>query len=75
MFSESLRRHIDIPIEYLNRVDVAELSAALAAIPGYPDCTPDQIRRLAQDGDINAAHVLTTAAGDGDAALMAREWI
>lgn len=75
MFSEALQRHIHIDVEYTNRVDLAELGAALAAIPGYPDCTPADIRRLAEGGDINAAYVLTTAAGHGEAAMMAGEWI
>ena len=70
-YSEALGRHINVPIEQLNRFDEAELDAAVAAIPGYPEIDPADIRVAADHGDINARLILSRAeAGDP----VAKEW-
>lgn len=71
-FSTRLQRHIDVPIEQLNSFDTAELDAALSALPGYPDCAPADIRRLASEGDLNAVLVIERARA-GDA--VAQDWV
>ena len=65
VYSTNLMRHIPVPIELLNNFDQAEVNAALAAIPGYPDIDADAIRAAAAKGDINARFILQRAA-EGD---------
>jgi hypothetical protein len=64
-YSANLKRHIPVGIDQLNRFDEAELEAALAALPGWPDMTGDDIRAEAKAGNMNAELIITRAeAGD-----------
>ena len=64
-YSTNLNRYIPIAIEHLNRFDEAELEAALAALPGWPDMSAEDIRAAARAGNLNAEFVIARAeAGD-----------
>ena len=72
MYSEALKRHIHVPIELTNRTGEAEFSAALSAIPGYPDIGLAEIRAAAAKGSIDARYILGRAEeGDEDV----RDWL
>ena len=71
-FSTNLQRHINVDIDDRNHFDHAETDAAIAALPGYPETTPSQIRAYAKAGDINAKLVIQRAL-DGDE--VAQDWV
>lgn len=71
-FSANLQRHIHVPIDQLNRVDEAELDAAIAALPGYPDTDPATVIDEAARGNLNAMLILDRAA-EGDP--IALDWL
>lgn len=72
MYSQALRRNIEVPIELLNRVDEAEFNAALSTIPGYPDIGLKEIRDAAANGSLDARYILERAE-DGDECV--RDWL
>ena len=74
MYSENLMRHINIPMGMMNRVDKAEVDAAIAALPGYPDCSQDDVRAAAASGNRNAEFLVEISRGVGELAELAREW-
>lgn len=68
-YSTKLQRHIEVPLEFSNHFDVAELRAATAR---FYDTPPDEIRRLAAAGDIDACYIVNTASGSGELAVECR---
>lgn len=72
VYSEKLKRRINVQIEHLNQFETAELNAALEAMPGYPDTGPDDIRAEAARGSLDARLIIERAeAGDREA----QEWL
>lgn len=61
IYSNRLQRKIYVPIEHLNQVDMAELDAALIALPGWPDVSGQEIMALADAGDLNAKCIIDLA--------------
>ena len=70
-YSERLGRHIMVTIEQTNKFDEAELDAAIAALPNYPETSSEEIRQAAKDGNRNARLVIE-AARTGDP--VAQDW-
>jgi hypothetical protein len=71
-YSQNLRRHINVPIEWLNHFDYAEVDAAIGALPNYPETTPQEIRKAAAEGNINARFIIAKA-DEGDD--VAKDWV
>lgn len=74
-FSEHLGRHINVAADMMNNFDEAELGTAIAALPGYPDCSHADVRSALESGDINARLVAEFARGAGELAELARDWV
>lgn len=68
IYSNRLQRKIYVPIEYLNKVDMAELDEALIALPGWPNISGREISALAEAGDLNAQCVIDLAAEGNESA-------
>lgn len=72
MYSQALKRNIEVPIELLNRVDEAEFRAALSTIPGYPDIGLKEIRDAAAKGSMDARYILQRADKGNE---FVRDWL
>ena len=71
-YSAKLNRHISVAVELLNNFDWAEFEAATARL--YDD-SPEEIRRKAQTGSYDASLLLELAAGNGELADAARDFV